>query len=102
MNKREQMLLRNEILIAAIYIDSTSRILLNDDQISKAKGMLYKIAIRNKQDDCTSNQDSASSNSNEDLTFEKYLHELSVKRRKLFNGKTQVELGKGLKRLFCR
>lgn len=107
MNKREQLLLQNEILVAAIYIDPMSRILLNDNQITKAKGTLYEIALRMKcfsevenletQIEHTyfaSSKDSTSSSSHEDSSFEKYLNELSVIKRKRFNEKKPVDTNK--------
>lgn len=99
MNKREQLLLQNEILLAAIYIDPMSRILLNDHQIAKAKETLYQITVRIKcfpgldsetqieHSYFVSSQESASSSSNEDLDFEKYLNQLDVIKRKRYNEK---------------
>ena len=45
-----------------------------------------------------SDQDSSS---NEDLSFEKYLNELAVKKRKLFNEKNQlIQINRSLKKIF--
>lgn len=46
MKRREELLLGNTILLAAVYIDPMNRVLLNDDQIAKGKRTLYEIAIR--------------------------------------------------------
>ncbi|XP_039612247.1 uncharacterized protein LOC120531155 [Polypterus senegalus] len=46
MMKRESLLLDNEILLAAIYVDPMSRILLNSDQTATVKKALYDLAVR--------------------------------------------------------
>ena len=45
MKKREGLLLENEILLAAVYIDPMNRILLSEDQIAKAKETLCDVAV---------------------------------------------------------
>ena len=49
MKKREGLLLENEILLAAVYIDPMNRILLSEDQIAKAKATLCDVAVRIKR-----------------------------------------------------
>ena len=91
------MILRNSILVSAIYIDPMSRILLSEDQKEKRKDTLFKIAIHleglhnqeenTDKDSCTNfpcSQSSSSSRDEED--FIKHLNKLDkslVKRQKL-------------------
>ncbi|XP_073429431.1 uncharacterized protein [Dendrobates tinctorius] len=82
MKRREELLLQNNILLAAVYVDPMHRILLDDQQLSKGKEALFEIAVRmkglqNSQEEqeefgrpATS---SPSSSTDEEFNFEKYL-----------------------------
>ncbi|KAM9329115.1 LOW QUALITY PROTEIN: uncharacterized protein PAF06_019636 [Gastrophryne carolinensis] len=48
MMKRESLFLENEILLAAIYVDPMSRLLLNSEQTATGKKALYDVAVRMK------------------------------------------------------
>ncbi|KAM4018767.1 LOW QUALITY PROTEIN: uncharacterized protein ACNLHF_008010 [Anomaloglossus baeobatrachus] len=82
MKRREELLLQNNILLAAVYVDPVHQILLDDQQLSKGKEALFKIAVRmkglqNSQEEqeefgrpATS---SPSSSTDKEFNFEKYL-----------------------------
>lgn len=48
MQRREATLMDNDILLAGIYVDPMYRVILNEDQKSKAKAALCDVAIRMK------------------------------------------------------
>ncbi|XP_073534699.1 uncharacterized protein [Phyllobates terribilis] len=48
MKWREELLLQNNILLAAVYVDPMHRILLDDQQLTKGKYALFEIAVRMK------------------------------------------------------
>ncbi|KAG2468011.1 CENPJ protein, partial [Polypterus senegalus] len=95
MKKRESLLLDNQILLAAIYVDPMSRIVLSSDQITNGKKALYDVAVHMKGlllpetpplDEAISTGNSGSSSSNEELDFDSYLDKMEVskaKRRRL-------------------
>ncbi|KAM4028644.1 uncharacterized protein ACNLHF_023936 [Anomaloglossus baeobatrachus] len=93
MKRREELLLQNNILLAAVYVDPMHRILLDDQQLSKGKEALFEIAVRmkglqNSQEEqeefgrpATS---SASSSTDEEFNIEKYLdHKDRAKRSRI-------------------
>lgn len=96
MMKRDSLLLENEILLAAIYVDPMSRLLLNSEQTATGKKALYDVAVRMKglrpeippQDEVllSNSGNSGSSSSNEELDFDSFLDKMEVakgKRRRI-------------------
>ncbi|KAM9308920.1 LOW QUALITY PROTEIN: uncharacterized protein PAF06_013141 [Gastrophryne carolinensis] len=97
MVKRESLFLENEILLAAIYVDPMSRLLLNSEQTATGKKALYDVAVRMKglrpeippQEDevlLSNSGNSGSSSSNEELDFDSLLDKMEVakgKRRRI-------------------
>ncbi|GFG29456.1 hypothetical protein Cfor_08213, partial [Coptotermes formosanus] len=96
MMKRESLLLENEILLAAIYVDPMSRLLLNSEQTATGKKALYDVAVRMKglrpeippRDEVllSNSGNSGSSSSNEELDFDSFLNKMEVakgKRRRI-------------------
>lgn len=102
MQQRERLLLENnDVLLAAVYVDPNCRILLDDDQCTKAKKALSDVAIRlhklqNPEDDGprefqnvahVAMQDPDVENQTDDTDFEKHLdRQEQVKRRKMDDG----------------
>ncbi|KAM5125247.1 LOW QUALITY PROTEIN: uncharacterized protein ACMZJ9_022334 [Mantella aurantiaca] len=92
MRKRESLLLENELLLAAIYVDPMSRLLLNSEQTATGKKALYDVAVRMKglrpeiplQDEVllSNSGDSGSSSSNEELDFNSFLDKMEVSKGK--------------------
>ncbi|KAM4053246.1 LOW QUALITY PROTEIN: uncharacterized protein ACNLHF_005976 [Anomaloglossus baeobatrachus] len=93
MKRREELLLQNNILLEAVYVDPMHRILLDNQQLSKGKEALFEIAVRmkglqNSQEEqeefgrpATS---SPSSSTDEEFNFEKYLdHKDRTKRSRI-------------------
>ncbi|KAM9307836.1 uncharacterized protein PAF06_011978 [Gastrophryne carolinensis] len=91
MKEREELLLENNILLAAVYVDPMHRILLNDQQLKKGKESLFEIALRmNTMQNCQEQEQfgpaaaSSSSSTDEELDFEKYLdHKERAKRSRI-------------------
>ncbi|XP_076818099.1 uncharacterized protein LOC143463498 isoform X2 [Clavelina lepadiformis] len=48
MERREQALFANDVLLAAVYVDPMYRVILNDEQHSKGKATLLEIALSMK------------------------------------------------------
>ncbi|KAM5158321.1 LOW QUALITY PROTEIN: uncharacterized protein ACMZJ9_009610 [Mantella aurantiaca] len=104
MRKRESLLLENELLLAAIYVDPMSRLLLNSEQTATGKKALYELAVRMKglrpeiplQDEVILSNSgvSGSSSSNEELDFDSFLDKMEVskgKRRRISVTASAVE-----------
>ncbi|KAG7158718.1 Kynurenine/alpha-aminoadipate aminotransferase-like 2 [Homarus americanus] len=103
MKRRENVLLDNKILLAAVYLDPMNRILLDNDRTSKGKEALYEIAVRIKEMksqteihepeqvrniDKSSSSDSDSASSNKEIDFDSYLdtiEQAKVKRHRSEN-----------------
>lgn len=93
MLRREELLLDNNVLLAAIYVDPMHRILLTDEQKAKGKSALYDVAVRMKMlsegnvdfseaEICVDNP--SSSSESEECDFEKLLdYEEKSKRQRL-------------------
>ncbi|KAM9330121.1 LOW QUALITY PROTEIN: uncharacterized protein PAF06_009560 [Gastrophryne carolinensis] len=93
MMKRESLFLENEILLAAIYVDPMSRLLLNSEQTATGKKALYDVAVRMKglrpeippQEDevlLSNSGNSGSSSSNEESDFDSLLDKMEVAKGK--------------------
>ncbi|XP_073410249.1 uncharacterized protein [Dendrobates tinctorius] len=85
--RRETPLLENNIFLAAVYVDPSHRILLDDQQLTKGKEALTEVAVRMSglQEDCQVQEDLgpdsdiaaiSSSSSDEEFDFDKYLYDL--------------------------
>ncbi|KAM3934836.1 uncharacterized protein RB166_002224 [Leptodactylus fuscus] len=94
MKRREELLLQNNILLAAVYVDPMHRILLDDQQLTKGKEALLEMAVRMKglQNSQEEEQEefgrpatsSPSSSTEEEFNFEKYLdHKDRAKRSRI-------------------
>lgn len=96
MKRRERLLLGNEILLAAAYVDPNCRIMLNDEQCNTAKNALTDVAIRLKSlkneevavqhtlSDVAGNSSSQGESDSEDLEFEQLLdRQERVKRQRM-------------------
>ncbi|KAM4037493.1 uncharacterized protein ACNLHF_016084 [Anomaloglossus baeobatrachus] len=93
MKWREELLLQNNILFAAVHVDPMHRILLDDQQLSKGKEALFEIAVRmkglqNSQEEQEefgrSATSSPSSSTDEEFNLEKYLdHKDRAKRSRI-------------------
>ncbi|KAM4701935.1 LOW QUALITY PROTEIN: uncharacterized protein O3C94_002843 [Discoglossus pictus] len=91
MMKRESLLLENELLLAAIYVDPMSP-LLNSEQTATGKKALCNVAVRMKglrpeiplQDEVllSNSGDSGSSSSNKELDFDSFLDKMEVSKGK--------------------
>ncbi|KAM4044019.1 uncharacterized protein ACNLHF_008128 [Anomaloglossus baeobatrachus] len=91
MKRRERQLLENKILLAAVYVDPSHRILLDDQQLTKGKEALTEIAVRmSGLQDCQAQEDLgpdsataaiSSSSSNEEFNFDKYLDDMEQAKR---------------------
>lgn len=55
MMRQEKILLDNRVLLAAIYVDPKYRIILNEEQLNRAKAALTEIAVRMHQGVVSSN-----------------------------------------------
>ncbi|XP_044134821.1 AP-4 complex subunit mu-1 isoform X1 [Bufo gargarizans] len=91
MMKRESLLLENELLLAAIYVDPMSRLLLNSEQTATGKKALFDVAVRMKglrpeipsQDEVLlSNRGNSGSSSNKELDFDSFLDKMEVAKGK--------------------
>lgn len=98
MKKRENILLDNDLLLSSVYIDPKHRILLDDEQINRAKKSLYELSIRIKlfsesleeqpvQEEsqiaeANIETESVSSSLKAELDFEQYLDNIEKERAK--------------------
>ncbi|XP_073510784.1 uncharacterized protein [Phyllobates terribilis] len=87
MKRRETQLLENKMFLAAVYVDPSHRILLDDQQLTKGKEALTEVAVRMSglQEDCQAQEDLgpdsataaiSSSSSDEEFDFDKYLDDM--------------------------
>ncbi|XP_073409851.1 uncharacterized protein [Dendrobates tinctorius] len=92
MKRRETQLLENKIFLAAVYVDPSHRILLDDQQLTKGKAALTEVAVRMSglQEDCHVQEDLgpdsataaiSSSSSDEEFDFDRYLDDMEQAKR---------------------
>ncbi|XP_073521308.1 protein MIS12 homolog isoform X1 [Phyllobates terribilis] len=89
MKRRETQLLESKILLAAVYVDPSHRILLDDQQLTKGKEALTEVAVRMSglQDDqedlgpASAAPAAVSSASSDEFKFEKYLDDMEQAKR---------------------
>ncbi|XP_073415086.1 uncharacterized protein [Dendrobates tinctorius] len=92
MKWRETQILENKIFLAAVYVDPSHHILLDDQQLTKGKEALTEVAVRMSglQEDCQVQEDMgpdsataaiSSCSSDEEFDFDKYLDDMEQAKR---------------------